>query len=720
MIFCDEENRVFYLESGGMTYACGVDGFGVLRHLHFGGTVGRDLTVWEAPSVGRSHSVLLDPENAGGPINAMAQELHTALGGDYNESGLEILRQNGVRRVDLRFEGVRVLPEKPALPGMPGVRCGETLEVTLADAGIRVRLLYSPVPGCAALVRRTVVENTGSEPLTLEKVYSAQFSLPAGAYDLLFLHGAHGREGEPRRLPLSEGLTVLGSRRGNSSAVINPYLSVPESGAGEESGRVWGLLPVYSGSVVLKAETVPAGLVRLSAGIDERDFSWELLPGEAFHTPEVILAWSGAGLGGLSRTLHRVLRDGVLPERYAKAPRPVVINNWEGTRFDFDEEKLHGIVDRAAGTGIDTFVLDDGWFGVRNDITSGLGDWTVNTGKLPHGLRGLADYVHGKGMKFGLWFEPEMVSPNSDLYRAHPDWAMEIPGVPGRLARRQLVLDLGREEVRRAVAEAVNAVLDEGIIDYVKWDCNRDLTEGYSRALPPHRQKECFHRYTLGLYDLLDRIVLTHPDVFFEGCCSGGGRFDAGMLFYFPQIWASDNTDAADRCGIQYGLGMAYPLSAHSCHISKAPNRYGEHPTPAESRAAVASLGAFGYETDLTQMDEAFLAAIPEQVRAFRADEDLVLNGDLYRLFFPFEGNLFGEELVAPDRSRAKIVLLRFRSAFNRPLPLIRPRGLSPDALYRCPELGRTARGDTWMERGFSAAFPEGDYRALTFHWERV
>ena len=719
MITFDEKNGIFYLENSRISYAFAVLECGLSEHLYFGRRVGRDLIRMDYPLRGRAHVIRVPEGNTLLNPSKLPQEFCLPLAGDFFEPSLEFSDAMGRRRRDFAFDGYEILPEKPKLPGMPSLRGGETLAVRFASEDLVLTLRYTIYEDADAVARSVVVENRGTAPVTLERVYSFAFSLPSDRYEAVYLHGASGAETHVARTPLDRGVFTVDSKCGLSSARLNPFLAVVHPQTGENAGEAWGVNLVYSGNFALKAEVQPTRILRVLGGLNEFDFRWQLGAGESFATPEAVLTYSAEGLSGLSRQFHDLYREKLLPERFAYKPRPVVINNWEGTRFLFTPEKLHAIIDHAAKAGVDMFVLDDGWFGKRDDDSSGLGDWFVNEKKMGGTLADLIRYTHDRGLRFGLWFEPEMVSEDSDLFRAHPDWAIRTPGVSTRRGRKQLVLDLTREEVRNHVAQTINRVLHENEIDYFKWDCNRDITDAFSAALPPERMGEFFHRYVLGLYDLFERIVNANPKVLFEGCASGGSRVDPGILAYFPQIWISDQSDAPARCRIQYGASLPYPLSSHSCHFTASPNRRAGHVTPPQSRADIAALGMMGFELDLSRPG----APSPEDMRrwieAYRADEELVLRGDLYRLLSPYESNLFAEELVSKDRRRARVTVMLIMENFNEPYVRFFPMGLEEDAVYFVPELGRSALGRSWMYRGFELTFPQGDFNTLVFHFEK-
>ena len=700
----------------------GINTLGLPEHIYFGGPVGSDLQCGSYSMLGKAHTVMhKDGEGNVLDISCVPQEVHTPLSGDFGEPSLVLEYANGSRRSDLKYEGYEIFEKKPELPGLPSLREGQTLALHLGCKGVKVTLFYTVSEKAAIIARSVRIENYSTEPVRINRAFSFAFSLPNEAWKAVYLSGGGGSETHWTETALDRGVLKLDSKRGTTSALMNPSLAFGMHYTAENSGPAIGVNLIYSGSWALYAERTITGLVRVSGGINDFDFSWLLEPGESFHTPEAVMAYSDEGFSGMSRQFHDIYREALIPSRFVKKPRPVVINNWEGTRFLFTPEKLKAIVSRAAGTGIDTFVLDDGWFGKRDDATSGLGDWFVNEKKLGGPLKDIIDYTHSCGLKFGLWFEPEMVNRDSDLFRAHPDWVIQTPDEPALEGRNQLYLDLTREEVRSYIADTVNAVIRGHEIDYVKWDCNRDVTEGYSLALPHNRQKELMHRQVLGLYDLYSRIVEANPNVIFEGCASGGSRYDPGVLYYFPQVWISDQTDVAARVKIQYGASLCYPLSSMSCHVTSSPNRRAKHITPFHSRADIAHLGANGYEFDVTKISEEDFTQIPGQVIAYHRDESLVLEGDLYRMLRPGDGsNYFAECLVAKDKTRGKLVVMKLQQNFNEPERRVYPCGLSEGKRYRVAELDTVMLGSSWMRFGIMPKFPEGDYETLVYHFDEV
>lgn len=719
MITFDRNSQTFYLENDRMTYAFDIFDES-LEHLWFGAKIGHDDLNY-LRGVRGSGCDAQQPDKKLCP-NFLANELPVYGQGDFREPMLTYRTEGGDLCAELHYTSHRIIAQ-PALPGLPSTRGGETLEVTMNDDinGVEVLLYFTLHADTGAVTRACRIRNVGSHTIRLLRAHSFSLDLPRNDLDAISLYGAWANERTPERTPLHHGVWSVDSKRVSSSSQLNPFVALATREATETSGEVWGFNLVYSSSFRLFAEVPTTGHTRVGGGVSEFCFEWILESGEEFCTPEAVMVYSDRGIGEMSRIFHDTYREHLIPERYAKAKRPLVVNNWEATYFDFDRDKLFAIIDASAGTGIDTFVLDDGWFGVRNDDHSGLGDWFVNTEKLQGGLKPIIDRCHERGLKFGLWFEPEMVNPDSDLYRAHPDWAIHSPGHVPAEGRNQYVLDLTRADVRDYIVRVVSDILENHEIDYVKWDYNRNITEVFSEGLPAERQGEFAHRYALGLYDICRRLVLGHPDVFFEGCASGGARFDAGMLYYFPQIWTSDDTDAAMRSRIQYGTSLCYPLSAMSCHVSVCPSHQTKRTTPYKTRADIAHLGATGYELDVSRLPAEELAQIPAQVADYHAMEKLVLEGDLYRLAAPFDAGYFCFELVSKDRSEVHVTLMRLLKIFNCEALYLPLQGLDPDALYENTATGERLHGSTLMHVGLNPAIGNmRDFDTLTWHFKRV
>ena len=720
----DNSTKTFYLDGKGVTYAFFINNFGYAEHLYFGRKIGHDLLLYT-----REHGHgTCEATTPGGfeqtgffSYNFMGSELSFFGTGDYREPCVEVKNPLGDRITNLLYHSHEILDKKPKISGMPSLDGGETLLLHLYDevTGFAADLYYTVYDDCDVIARRIVYKNLSEEKLLLKRAYSFTVTLPDGEYDMLSLWGGWATERKQDRAPIRHGVTTIDSKRGSSSAALNPFIALCDKTATESYGEAYGFNLVYSSSYALTVERATSGMVLVTGGINSFDFEWPLNAGEELETPEVVIAYSSEGLGGMSRAFHDAYREHLICKKYVKSPRPVLINNWEGTRFNFTTEKLHAIADAVVGTGIDTFVLDDGWFGKRDDPRSGLGDWYVNEDKLVGGLDGIINYVHERGMKFGLWFEPEMISEDSDVFRLHPEYA--IGGIPGRgrcRARYQLMMDLTKPEVRDYVVDSVNKVIRSHEIDYVKWDFNRNITEFFSSGVTAERQFGFAHKYALGLYDIFERIVNANPDIFFEGCSSGGARFDPAILYYFPQIWTSDNSDANDRTHIQYGTSFAYPLSSMSCHVSAVPNHQANRMTPFATRADIAHLGATGYELDTSVFTDEDRAAVRAQIEEYKEIEDLVIEGDLYRIDNPAKSNYFSFAVVSKDKKRALLTCYRALHEFNAAFHKVRMEGLDPKKDYFVRELGIIAKGSTFMGLGLAPKFGWGDFMSVTFHFE--
>ena len=718
MIYFHEERETFYLENSRVTYAFRIRK-GEVEHLWFGKKVGRDDLSYVHSTAGSGCDAAL-PERFS--PHFFGQEAPTYGQGDFHEPMLTYRGENGDICAELRYTGHRILPSQK-IDGMPSTFGGETLEVTLLDEiqGVEVTLCYTIFEDVDAITRSARIRKVGEGSIVLGRAYSFNFDLHRQDLDVISLHGAWATERSVERTPIHHGVWSIDSKRVSSSSQLNPFMAVVAKDTTERAGDAWGVTLVYSSSYRLFVEADSCGNTRLGGGVNDFAFSWKLEAGETFSTPEAILVYSDEGIGGMSRIFHDTLRGHLINPRYVNQVRPIVINNWEGTYFNFNTQKLFDMIDAAAGTGIDTFVLDDGWFGKRDDDHSGLGDWFINTQKLTGGLKPIIDRCHQRGLKFGLWFEPEMINPDSDLYRAHPDWAIHAPGHRLCEGRNQCVLDLTRADVRDYIVNVVNGILDTHEIDYVKWDYNRNITEVYSPSLPADRQGEFAHRYALGLYDICDRIVLAHPHIFFEGCASGGARFDCGILYYFPQIWTSDDTDAGMRTRIQYGTSLCYPLSSMSCHVSVCPNHQTGRTVSHKTRADIAHLGATGYELDVSKMAPEEIAEIAPRIEDYHAMEELVLHGDLYRLSSPFDSNLFAFELVAKDKSEAHITVMQLLMVKNCEACFLRLEGLDPQAVYEEKTSGVRYHGSTLMHIGLSISRDAlRDLNTAVWHFVRV
>lgn len=719
----DQQNNILTLMTKNTGYQMQVDDLGFLRHLYYGSrTEIQDLSYQ-----------LIEHEYAfsGNPIENRRERVisldiipqeYTSFGiGDYRLNSIAVVNADGSRTAGFKYVSHEIREGKYSIPELPAVYDNggeaETLIVTLRDevTGLMLRLYYGVFEKQDVITRYTEVINGGNEPIRLEKAASVCLDMPLGNWDLLHFHGKHALERQPERQQIGHLLTTVGSDRGMSSHQQNPFIIICDHEATEDHGDCYGIMLAYSGSFRAEVEQNQIDCVRAVMGISETAFSWTLKAGESFHTPEAILSYAD-GLSALSHNYHRLIRHNVCRGEYHLAKRPVLINSWEANYFDINEEKMVALAGEAAALGMDLFVMDDGWFGVRNDDNSGLGDWFVNREKLPEGLPHLIERINALGLKFGIWIEPEMVSEDSDLYRAHPDWAFSAPGRTPNFGRNQLVLDMSRKDVRDYLYDCFSALLRENHIEYIKWDFNRSVCDVYSHALPPERQGEVLHRFVLGVYELLDRLTTEFPHVLFEGCSGGGGRFDAGMLYYTPQIWLSDDTDAIERLIIQGGTSYGYPVSTMGAHVSASPNHQTGRTTPVETRGIVAMSGAFGYELDLGRISAEEKEIIREQVRAYRRDEPVFHEGLYYRLTDVTKGYYTAWQMVSEDRSKS-IVNLVITAVQPTPAPLhIRLKGLDPDALYFIEESGRTVSGKALMFAGYTFPSMFGDYPSAQLH----
>ena len=705
MIYFDKLSGGFILSGKNYSYAMFVNRAGYLQHLYYGKKIGERDLAFLIKTQGNSLSPNPEDINADMVTDCMPSECGFFGRGDFRSATVIAEREDGSVMSSFKYVKHAISGGVARIKGQPCVRKADnTLTITLKDdfSDIEIDLNYSVSDNSDVLIKNTEIRNTGKTCIKLKKAFSFCTNLPDidKQYSALRLAGSWASERRPVITPLAEGTLRIESTRGYSSHQMNPFMAILADGCTENSGECYGINLLYSGSFAITAEVSSNKSVRVQGGINDYLFSWELDGGESFITPQTALCYSAEGFGGLSRAYHDFFRDYIIDPKRVYERRPVVVNNWEATYFNFDNEKLFAIIDEAAKLGIDTFVLDDGWFGKRNDDKSGLGDWTVNDKKLKGGLKPIIDRCKKNGMKFGLWFEPEMISEDSDLYRAHPDWAIKKEGVEPCRGRNQLVLDFTRKEIVDYVFNAVSKVLKENDISYVKWDKNRDITENFSASLLADRQGEFLHRYTLGFYDLAERLISAFPDVFFEGCAGGGGRFDGGALYYFPQIWTSDNTDGLERPKIQWGTSICYPLSSMSCHVSACPNHQTQRTTPFATRGAIASLGATGYELDLTKLTEAEKKQVKEQILSYKRIDGLILKGDLFRLANPFETNYFCEMIVAKDKTEAYVVGERFRGDPCDHDRILKLNGLDENKTYTIKELCVTASGKALMSAG--------------------
>ncbi len=723
--------RELHLSNGLLSYLVRVLDDGSLALVHLGRPLARDRSYGHLP-----------PAAFAGWSNRLGDfvplECPTASTGDYRAPGVDVVHPDGSRTLALAYVGHEIRPGKATLEGLPATYVesddeATSVDVVLADhpSGLEVVLTYTIYAGLPIVVRSARIRNGGDERLDLRAVMSATVDLPDDRWVLMRFMGSWARERHPTVERLTPGRHATSSVRGHSSHQANPFVILRRPSTTEEHGEAIGLNLVYSGNFLAEAEVDHNATTRLRIGINPETFAWALEPGATFQAPEAVLAWSASGLSAVSDAYHVLYRTRLARGRWRDAPRPILLNNWEGTYFAFDEDKLVEIAASAHELGVELFVLDDGWFGRRDDDTTSLGDWFVDRRKLPNGLEGVARRVEALGMRFGLWIEPEMVSERSRLFEAHPDWAIGVPDRRRTESRQQFVLDMGRPEIVDHLFGVLSDVLRSAPISYVKWDMNRSITEPFSRALPADRQGEFFHRYILGVYELYRRLTEAFPGILFESCAGGGGRFDPGLLAYAPQGWTSDDTDAVERLRIQWGTSFAYPLSAMGAHVSAVPNHQVGRVTPLATRAAVAFFGVFGYELDATRFDDAERAAVADQVRFYRRHRELFQFGRFRRLVSPFEGdgNLVAWMVVSEDARRA---IVGTYVILNPPAPgpiRVRPVGLDDAATYRVttwpdgtdePEEAPSRGGDDLMAVGFELS---GDRHRLAGRgdfWSRL
>ncbi|MBE5951081.1 MAG: alpha-galactosidase [Lachnospiraceae bacterium] len=644
--------------------------------------------------------------------------------GDFRESALRVEDANGHWANKLTYKGHEIFAGKKKLAGLPATWCekeedAQTLELTLEDkeAGLEVVLSYSVFADVDAVVRSARIVNVSETTVYLTKAMSASFDMDNRDYDKILLYGSWARERHIDRTPVNYGIQMARSNRGEGGHQEHAFTALLEKNADQNHGEVYGMDLIYSGNFRTLMEKNQFDNIRTMTGINPEDFRWELVPGAQFQTPEAVLVYSEEGLGGMSRCFHDLYRNHLIRGYYRDKKRPILINNWEATYFNFSTEKLLSIARDASALGIEMLVMDDGWFGNRYDDNRALGDWEVNEEKLQGGLGYLVDEVNKLGMKFGIWFEPEMISPESELYKEHPDWAIQVPGrVPG-LARNQMVLDISREEVADYIFEKMAKVLHSANIEYVKWDMNRPLSDIASAALPKERQGEIFHRYVLGVYRMQERLLTEFPNLLLENCSGGGARFDAGMLYYSPQIWTSDDTDAIERLEIQEGTALIYPLSAMGAHVSDCPNHTVGRTTPFATRGVVALAGTFGYELDVTKISENDRNQIPEQCRTYHKYNDLVRTGDYYRMASYRETHTHDAYMVvAKDKTEALVTYVMVKRRANSRSRNIKLLGLDPDKTYRIEGQERTYLGSTLMNAGILAEDTWGDNQAWLYH----
>ena len=716
-----EDKGIFKLDTATSTYVVEIFEQGYLLCPYYGAKI---------PDVDfegymfREYFASFAPSNASVKDNTFSADVfpleYSGFGvGDFRKTAVAIRNADGNNCTDLRYVSHRIYRGKPALCGLPATYANsddecETLEITTRDAttGAVAVLMYTVFEKYGAMTRAVRIVNESDRPMELEKIYSASVSLNSMDFDILHLYGRHNAERNMARSPLEHGHVSLSSTRGSSSHYHNPFAALVRHGANEDQGEVYGFNLVYSGNFDITADVDYYECTRVNIGINPDGFAWHLDPGEEFQSPEAVLVFTNEGLGEMSRIFHRLYRNNLIRGRWKTEKRPLLINSWEAAYFNFDTDKLVSFAERAKEVGIEMLVMDDGWFGVRNSDNCSLGDWYVNEEKLPGGLGVLIDRVNALGLKFGIWYEPEMISPDSDLYRAHPDWCLHVPNRDCSIARHQYVIDMSRADVRENIFGQMKEVLSKYKIDYVKWDFNRNLSEAGSALLSVERGEEIFHRFVLGTYEVMERLNREFPDLLIENCSGGGGRFDPAMLYYSPQIWASDNTDALERIAIQFGTSLCYPASTMGAHVSMSRR------TGFETKGNVAMWGTFGYELDPNRLTEKDVELVKKQVADYHRYYDLTHYGDLYRIVDPWDNSYYAAwELVSEDKSEMLFTLVNMRYYHCRKR-IIRFRGLDENKMYRVEETGKVYSGAFLMNAGLNLSLmPSNTGDSFTLHF---
>ena len=715
----NETTRIFTLTTAHTTYQMQADAQGYLLHLYYGArTAGEMDYLLNYGDRGFSGN----PNSAGSDrtysLDALPQEYPSLGTGDFRNYALNIENADGSQCCNPVYITYEIVAGKYTLKGLPFVRAeeneAETLKIILEDpvTKVELHLLYGVLEKEDIITRSVIIKNAGKAPVTVKKAQSACLDFLHGDYDLIKFYGRHAMERNMERMPVSHESTRIGSRRGTSSHQYNPGVILAGKNTNEDSGSCYGMLFVYSGNFLVEAEKDQYDQTRIQMGLTDELFAYPLEAGAEFIAPEVILSYTNKGLSRLSQQYHHCIMNHICQGKYVHANRPVLINSWEAAYFDFTGDTIVELAKEAKELGIDMVVMDDGWFGKRNDDNSSLGDWYVNEEKLGGTLTKLIERVNAEGVKFGIWIEPEMVSEDSDLYREHPDWAITIPGRKPVRSRNQLVLDFSRKEVRDEIFKRICAVLDQGNVEYIKWDMNRSLADVYASNVT--------YDYVLGVYDFLEKLTNRYPDILIEGCSGGGGRFDAGMLYYTPQIWCSDNTDAINRTRIQYGTSFFYPVAAMGSHVSAVPNHQTGRVTSMHTRGVAAMSGTFGYELNPALLSAEEKAEIRAQLAQYREYQELIREGDYYRLSNPFQDNFAAWMVVSDDRSKALVSVIRLTAEANPPAAYVTLKGMEEDAFYREKTTGKVYPGAALMEAGILLPAAVSEYEAYQIELERV
>ena len=735
MIFFDKSQQTFRLETPNSSYCICITQKGYVSHAYYGLKIGSD-----------DISYLTRQFEYGFSTNEIFREKHSLLDflpmeypfdgvGDFRKSAIAVTNQNGNNAVELKYKDYKIIEGTVQLDGLPCVfgeksSC-QTLEIITEDEvlGLEVILFYTVFDDNDAIVRsaKIINNNKHGETVLIKKALSLSFDMDDDDYDMITLHGSWARERHIDRRPVHMGLQGTESIRGETSHQEHPFMAILNHNADNDSGNVYGVNFIYSGNFIASVQKNQFGSIRTQIGINPENFTWQLEAGQCFETPQAVLVFSSEGLNGMSHIFHDLYREHLIRSPYKKTMRPILINNWEATYFNFDEEKLLDIAREAHKDGIEMLVMDDGWFGHRNSDDSSLGDWFVNENKLKGGLKNLVDKVNEIGMKFGIWFEPEMISPDSTLFKNHPDYAIQIPGREPGMSRQQLVLDITRKEVRECIYNQISKILHSANIEYVKWDMNRQLSDIGSLDLHGTKNGEFFHRYVLAVYEMQEKLITEFPNLLLENCSGGGARFDPGMLYYSPQIWCSDDTDAIERLEIQEGTALMYPLSSMGAHVSVCPNHAVGRNTPFKTRGYVALAGTFGYELDITKLSEEERKIIPHQIELYKKYSDIVRNGDYWRIASYSENHEFDcWACISKDKNKALVTFVQVLNHPNFKTRFVKIKGICAESNYLVHYLDDDKnskqlkmKGSTIMNAGIPVSRDWGDFQGKLIFIEK-
>lgn len=715
----NEDKKIFSLHTKNTTYQMMVDEFGHLFHLYYGplnhGDMDYSIGKVYIPFLGNPNEVNTDRSYS---LDALPQEFPTLGTGDFRNYALNIENSDLSQSCRLLFYDYKITRGKYELSKLPHIWAAddeaESLELILRDpvSDIEVSLLYGLIYEKDAITRSVIIRNKGNNPVKIKKAMTACLDFLAGDFDVINFYGKHAMERNFERVSLNHGTYSFSSRRGASSHQYNPCMILADKDTREDFGNCYGMLFVYSGNFLCQVEKDQINQTRILMGLNDEEFDYPLDSGEEFVVPEVIMSFSSEGLSKLSNNYHKLLLNNLCKSKFSKEPRPVLVNSWEAAYFDFNAETIVNLAKEAADLGIDMVVMDDGWFGDRNDDNSSLGDWYVNEEKLGCTLNELVNRVNDLGVKFGIWIEPEMINEVSKLYEKHPDWAIKINGRDPIRSRNQLVLDFSRKEIRDYIFEKICNVIDQANIEYIKWDMNRSLDDVYSGTLT--------YDYVLGLYEFYERLSERYPNILIEGCSGGGGRFDAGIMYYSPQIWTSDNTDAINRTRIQYGSSFFYPISFTGSHVSAVPNHQTGRITSLKTRGIVAMAGTFGYEMNLSKLDDSEKQIVKDQVKTYKKYEKLIRFGDYYRLSNPFEDEIAAWMFVSENKSEVLVNLVRIYIEANMPVGFVKLKGIDKDAFYIDEESKMTYSGVALMEVGIALPISKSEYEAHQFKLKKI